>query len=282
MYWLASSLTDFSTTARSTSSVAHAAVPTACLVRGLATCPPCAADSSVVLLLSLPCAYGSSLPDFLDGTMSNHADEHAFDLKFISRLYDDRLHGRIRRMQFDMSRLLHIGFHGGLAVHQRHDGLTVLRRLLFANDNEIPGKNAFVFHRLALHTQSEGLSTLEHAGRHVDEFGLLHRFNRKPRGDNAGHWNFRHPAKPIDRHLDHAGDPSHPGLIPRNRDSGRAKRNGELLLGQSQLLSNAFEIVWLHDVTNGYTGIATLSSPILRPFIMVSKTAVRRGSVHNS
>src|SRR6478736_3740668 len=189
--------------------------------------------------------------------MSDHADEYPFNMKFISRLYDDRLHGRIRRMQFDMSRLLDIGFHRGLPIDQRHDGLAVLRCLLLANDNEIPGKNSLVFHRLSLHTQSEGLSTLEHAWRHVDEFGLLHRFNRKPRGDDAGHWNFRHPAKPIDRHLDHAGDPSHPGLIPRNRDPSRAERISELLLRQSQLLSNAFEIVLLHDVTNGYTGVAT-------------------------
>jgi hypothetical protein len=48
------------------------------------------------------------------------------------------------------------------------------------------------------------------------------------------------------------------------------------------LLSNAFEIVGLHDVTNGYTGTATLSSPMLRPITMVSKPPVRRGSVHNS
>src|SRR6476646_6620941 len=214
--------------------------------------------------------------------MSNYADEYSFNMKFISRLNDDRLHGRIRRMQFNMSRLLDIGFHRGLAVDQRHDGLAVLRRLLFANDDEIPRKNSFVFHRLSLHTQRVGLSTLEHTGRHVDEFGLLHRFNRKPCGDDAGHWNFRRPSKPIDRHLDHAGDPSHPGLIPSNRNPGRAERISELLLRQSQLLSNTFEFVRLHDVTNGYTCTATLSSPILRPFIMVSKTAVRRGSVHNS
>jgi hypothetical protein len=34
--------------------------------------------------------------------MPDHADENPFDAKLIRRLHDDRLHGRIRRMEFDL------------------------------------------------------------------------------------------------------------------------------------------------------------------------------------
>src|SRR5512134_988445 len=197
--------------------------------------------------------------------MSNHADEHSFNVKLVSRLHEDRLHRRIGGMQFDVLRLFEIGLDRGLTVDQRHNGLTVLGRLLFAHDNEIAGKNALVFHRLPFHAQGEGLSPLQHAGWHIDEFRLLYRFDRKTRRNDTGHWNLRHPAQPIDRHFDHAGNPTHPGFVPRNRHTGGVERISELLLRQTESLTNAFEIGRLHDVTNGYIPDEALSSPCLDP-----------------
>src|SRR5512143_432207 len=118
---------DSSKTAPSANRFSPAVTPTACPATVRSTHQLSAPSPSTVLWSphSVPL---SSFPPSLDCAMSNDPDQYALDVKRIRRLYDDRLHRRIRRMQFNMSRLLEIGLDRRFMVDQRHDRWSVLRR----------------------------------------------------------------------------------------------------------------------------------------------------------
>ena len=107
---------------------------------------------------------------WLKGTMSNHTDQDALDVKLVRGQHDNGLHRRIGRMQFDVGVSLVVGFDRGFAIQERHHGLTVPGGLLLPDNHQIAGKNAVVLHGLSLDAQGEGHSAFQHAAGNIHLF----------------------------------------------------------------------------------------------------------------
>lgn len=192
--------------------------------------------------------------------MTDESNHDAFNPKVILRIYDNRLHLGIGRMQLNPVPFGHVFLNGRFVVHQGHHGLTILRSGLLANDDKIPRVDAVVSHRLPFDFQREGFAPAQQAGRDINEFKLGHRFNGFTCSHDAEQWEPWWIHQLPQRHCDHKGNGAAPVFIADDRPPRAPEFFRQLLLTEPYRLSRSSELIGTH-VTNCHIPPTVLSSP---------------------
>ncbi len=196
--------------------------------------------------------------------ITDDSDDEAFDAKRIRRFDRNRFHCVIGRTQLDRGAFAVIGFDRGVIVDDGNHRLAVPGRVLFLDDDEIAGKNAFVPHRLSLDPQGKRFAAPLHAGRDFNEFGLRNRFDGVTRRHQSREWNVRRSREVIDGQSDGKGDLMGADFVARDGLASGFQPLGQLFLSEPKGLTCGFEIYGMH-VTNRYIAERACQGEVIRP-----------------